>query len=89
FVGNLLIGKYIYSFLFGPEYKITSLLSIMIMTQFVVSMAMVLVNLIIIPTENSRILKKYYLLGLFFHFSYFYFFVKYLHVYGVASAILL
>ena len=29
----------------------------MIMTQFVVSMAMVLVNLIIIPTENSRILK--------------------------------
>lgn len=58
FVGNLLIGKYIYSFLFGPEYKITSLLSIMIMTQFVVSMAMVLVNLIIIPTENSRILKN-------------------------------
>ncbi|EHU1559397.1 oligosaccharide flippase family protein [Acinetobacter baumannii] len=89
FFGNLLIGNYIYNFLFGPEYKIVSLLSIMIMTQFIVSMAMVLVNLIIIPTENSRILKKYYLIGLIFHFGYFYFFVKYLHIYGVASAILL
>ncbi|OCA09476.1 polysaccharide biosynthesis protein [Acinetobacter pittii] len=89
FFGNLLIGNYIYNFLFGPEYKIVSLLSIMIVTQFIVSMAMVLVNLIIIPTENSRILKKYYLIGLIFHFGYFYFFVKYLHIYGVASAILL
>ncbi len=89
FFGNLLIGNYIYNFLFGPEYKIVSLLSIMIVTQFIVSMAMVLINLIIIPTENSRILKKYYLIGLIFHFGYFYFFVKYLHIYGVASAILL
>lgn len=89
FLGNFLIGEYVYTFLFGEEYKITNLLSIMIATQFVISMAMVLVNLLIVPLGQSKILKNYYFFGLVFHFCYFYFFVKYLHVYGIASAILL
>lgn len=73
-LGNYLIGDFILNFIFNEVgSEVSHSLNISIITQIVVSFAMVLVNFIIIPSGNAAILKKFYatafivyLLGLYF-----------------------
>ncbi|UFT95778.1 oligosaccharide flippase family protein [Pectobacterium carotovorum] len=87
FLGNLILGKYIITLIFGHTYDITGLLTIMIVTQFVISMAIISVNLIIVPAGLSFYLKKGYFIGLLCHMSYLFFFTSYFGVHGVAIAV--
>ncbi|AYH47423.1 MULTISPECIES: oligosaccharide flippase family protein [Dickeya] len=87
FLGNLLVGTPIIHWVFGKEYDIGHLLTIMIVTQFVISLSIILVNLIIIPAGLSIYLKRVYFIGLLCHFSYLFFFAQWWGVYGVAIAV--
>ncbi|NPE59560.1 oligosaccharide flippase family protein [Dickeya dadantii] len=87
FLGNLLVGAPIIHWAFGKEYDIGHLLTIMIFTQFVISLSIILVNLIIIPAGLSIYLKRVYFIGLLCHFSYLFFFAQWWGVYGVAIAV--
>ncbi|QDX30583.1 oligosaccharide flippase family protein [Dickeya poaceiphila] len=87
FLGNLLVGTPLIHWVFGKEYNISHLLTIMIGTQFVISLSIILVNLIIIPAGLSAYLKRVYFVGLLCHFSYLFFFAKWWGVYGVAVAV--
>lgn len=87
FLGNLIIGKFIITLIFGYGYDITGLLTIMIITQFIISMAIILVNLIIVPAGLSFYLKKGYFIGLLCHVSYLFFFTSFFGVHGVAMAV--
>ncbi|WP_238555713.1 oligosaccharide flippase family protein [Dickeya solani] len=87
FLGNLLVGTPMIHWVFGKEYDIGHLLTIMIVTQFVISLSIILVNLIIIPAGLSIYLKRVYFIGLLCHFSYLFFFAQWWGVYGVAIAV--
>lgn len=50
---------------------------------------MVLVNLNIIPLGRAFVLKRFYLIGLFFHFTYLYFLISNYGVYGIALSVFL
>jgi len=64
---NVVLGSYVYNILFGSEYDIINLISIMIVIQFIISIAIVLVNLLIVPLGESFILKRIYAIGLMIH----------------------
>ncbi|WJM84674.1 oligosaccharide flippase family protein [Dickeya chrysanthemi] len=87
FLGNLLMGAPLIHWVFGKEYDISHLLTIMIVTQFVISLSIILVNLIIIPAGLSVYLKRVYFIGLLCHCSYLFFFTQWWGMYGVAVAV--
>ncbi|WP_226102305.1 oligosaccharide flippase family protein [Dickeya oryzae] len=87
FLGNLLVGAPLIHWVFGKEYNVNALLTIMIVTQFVISLSIILVNLIIIPAGLSLYLKRVYFVGLLCHFSYLFFFAEWWGVAGVAVAV--
>lgn len=86
---NFIFGKFIINLFFAASAEVSNLLRIMIVTQFVISLSMILVNLIIIPSGFSSYLKRVYLYALIFYFSIVYLMVKSYGVYGVALSILL
>lgn len=59
-VANLLVGEYILSLIFGKNVNVWKYLNLAIITQIIVSVAIVLVNFYILPSERSYILKKIY-----------------------------
>lgn len=86
FLGHQLVGKQIIHWLFGHEYELSYLLSIMIVSQFFIALSIILVNLIIIPAGLSRYLKWGYLIGLLCHASYLLLFSRWWGMNGVAIA---
>ncbi len=88
FFGNLLLGDIILPILLGRNYHLTYLLSIAIMTQLVVSMALILVNFIIIPSDNSYILKKIYFIAMLIYLPISLYAVKYFELQGVLYSML-
>ncbi|MGR5892125.1 oligosaccharide flippase family protein, partial [Raoultella planticola] len=86
---NFILGKFIINLFFSASTEVSNLLRIMIVTQFIISLSMILVNLIIIPSGFSSYLKRAYLYALIFYFSIVYPMVKSFGVYGVALSILL
>lgn len=92
---NYLLGDVIIPLFFAKSYsaidivKVVNLISIMIVTQFVISLSMVVVNLIIIPSNNSRYLKVIYAIGLFLYFLIIYPMANVFSIYGVALSITL
>ena len=89
FLLNIWIGSYIYNLFFSHVEELIKLLNIMILSQAIVGVAMVLVNLNIIPLGRAFVLKRFYLIGLFFHFTYLYFLISNYGVYGVALSVFL
>ncbi len=61
---NFSIGDLVYSKIFGSEFQISGLVTLMIFTQWIISIAIILVNLIIVPIGKSYILKRVYLVGI-------------------------
>lgn len=61
---NFSIGDLVYSKIFGSEFQISGLVTLMIITQWIISIAIILVNLIIVPIGKSYILKRVYLVGI-------------------------
>jgi PST family polysaccharide transporter len=64
---NIIFGNLVYNYLFDESQEIIEIAGIMIITQWVISIAIILVNLMIIPFGQSAILKKVYLAGLGFY----------------------
>lgn len=64
---NIFFGHLVYSYLFKESNGIVEMVTVMIFTQWVISIAIILVNLMIIPLGQSAILKKVYLVGLGFY----------------------
>lgn len=66
-LGNYALGGAVFKLLFGSGYgnlaiiKLHTLVSIMIFTQFIISLSIALVNLIVIPSGFSFFLKRVYL----------------------------
>lgn len=89
FLLNIWIGNYIYNLFFSHVEELIKLLNIMILSQAIVGVAMVLVNLNIIPLGRAFVLKRFYLIGLFFHFTYLYFLISNYGVYGIALSVFL
>lgn len=89
FIGNMVLGKVIIGYIFGAQYNVMPLLSIMIVSQFIVSISIIVVNLVIIPSGNSLHLKKVYFIALIAYLILFYPMMTFMGVYGVAISILL
>lgn len=63
---NIFLGEYIINYVFPQiSIQLRELLYIAILTQIIVSFAIILVNFIILPSGNSAILKKIYAVGFF------------------------
>lgn len=60
FLGNLFLGNILLPIIFGKGYDVYYYLLIAIVIQVVVSFASILVNFVIIPSDNTFILKKIY-----------------------------
>ena len=73
FLGNYSIGTQLIRLFVKVNYDLTSYLNVGIITQIVISIAMILVNLYIIPIGQGRVLKKIYFFGLSVFFAIFYF----------------
>lgn len=86
---NFALGDYIYKIVFGADFNIKNIVFILIINQIFISLAMILVNLLIVPMGGGAELKKYYLLGMCLHLSYFYFFVVCFDFNGVLISTLL
>ncbi|MFA1784639.1 oligosaccharide flippase family protein [Klebsiella pneumoniae] len=86
-LGNFFLGRFVISYVFGSQYNIISLLSIMIITQYIVSISIIVVNLVIIPAGNSYYLKKVYFIALVLYLIIFYPMLNFMGVYGVALSI--
>lgn len=90
---NFFAGEYILSMFFARGYELNAikqvniLISIMIFTQFIISISMILVNLIIVPSGNSQYLKGIYALAFILYLFIIYFMAKFSGVYGVALTI--
>ncbi len=93
FVSNFFVGQYVLSVFFARGYgleeiiQVNHLISIMIFTQFIISISLILVNLIIVPSGNSHYLKRVYALAFVLYLVIVYFMVKLIGVYGVALTI--
>lgn len=88
FFGNLLLGQWLLPLIFGESYDIYKYLIIAIMTQIVVSLSIILVNFIIIPSGNSFILKRFYLFGLLLYIPICYLLIKMMMLEGVFYSML-
>lgn len=90
---NFFAGEYILSVFFARGYEpnainqVNVLISIMIFTQFIISISMILVNLIIVPSGNSQYLKRVYALAFIIYTLIIYLMAKFSGVYGVALTI--
>lgn len=82
-----MIGDYIINLLFRINYEVSFLLSIMIYSQFIISLSMIVVNLTIIPSGYSYYLKKVYLVALMFYFTIIYPMIKNYRINGIAVSI--
>lgn len=85
---NISIGNIVYEKIFGPSFQIVTLVSLMVIVQWIVSLAIVLVNLMIIPFGESRILKKVYCMGLIVYLVIIYPLLKLLDINGVVVALI-
>ena len=72
-VANYSIGELVIQLFVKGNYDFSSYLTVGIITQIIISIAMILVNLYIIPIGQGRVLKKIYFLGLSIFFGTFYF----------------
>lgn len=72
-VANYFVGALIIQLFVKGKYDFSFYLNVGIITQIVISIAMILVNLYIIPIGEGRVLKKIYFLGLSIFFGIFYF----------------
>lgn len=88
FVGNILLGDILLPIFLGIDQNLQNILSIAIFTQIVVSIAMISINFIIIPSDNSSILKKIYFLASLCYIPLCIFFINYFGLKGVFFAIL-
>lgn len=88
FIGNLLLGDMILPLLLGKDYNLTYLLSIAIFTQIIISVALILVNFVIIPSDKNHILKNIYFLAMIFYFPLNYMLTSYLGLSGVLYSML-
>ncbi|HHL0199540.1 oligosaccharide flippase family protein [Raoultella ornithinolytica] len=90
---NFIAGEYILRMFFARGYEVDAikqvniLISIMIFTQFIISISIILVNLIIVPSGNSHYLKRVYALAFMLYIFIIYLMVKFGGVYGVALTI--
>lgn len=73
---NYYIGVQVIQVFVNGGYNFSSYLNVGIITQIIISIAMILVNLYIIPIGQGRVLKKIYFLGLSLFFGSFYFMQK-------------
>jgi len=94
-VGNWVVGGFFISRFFAVKYtlpeqsSVHNLIYIMILTQFIVSISMILVNLILIPAGLSYYLKRVYAVALLIYFSIIYPMASIFNVSGVASSVLI
>lgn len=82
-IGNILIGKQILSLIFGNIEDLSRYLSLAIITQIIISIAIILVNFYIIPSERSYILKRVYFLAFLFFIPIIYLCQKYFKLDGI------
>lgn len=88
-ISNSLFGNFVYKNMFGPSFKIVGLVNLMIIVQWIVSLAIVLVNLMIIPFGESPILKKIYFKGLVVYLISIYPMIKLFGLNGVVISLIL
>lgn len=86
-VANLILGDFILRFIFGYIPELHYLLTIAIITQILVSIAMVVVNFYILPSGKSFIMKKIYFSALALFFPIFYLCIKSFSLNGVFYSI--
>lgn len=89
FVLNMLIGNSIYEFVFGESFDIYEIVGLMIVVQWIVSIAIIIVNLMIIPLGESKILKKVYSIGLIFYILIVYPFLKFFELKGLIISMII
>ena len=89
FFGNLLLGEWLLPFIFGFNYDLSNFLSVAIATQIIISIASIIVNFFIIPSDLAYILKRIYFVGLLFYFPICLQFVSLFKLYGVFFSMLL
>ncbi|MEB5476807.1 oligosaccharide flippase family protein [Acinetobacter pollinis] len=82
-IGNILIGKEILSLIFGNIEDLSKYLSLAIITQIIISIAIILVNFYIIPSERSYILKRVYFIAFLFFIPIVYLCQKYFNLDGI------
>ncbi|MBJ8553721.1 oligosaccharide flippase family protein [Acinetobacter bereziniae] len=70
---NYFFGSFIIRMFVNDNYNFSSYLNVGIITQIFISIAMILVNLYIIPIGQGQVLKKIYFFGLAIFFGIFYF----------------
>ncbi|MEF9674798.1 oligosaccharide flippase family protein [Pectobacterium aroidearum] len=93
-IGNYVVGESVFYFLFGIGYNNTEiqhlhmLVSIMILTQFVISLSIILVNLVVIPSGFSFYLKRVYAYSFFIYLLVIFPMIYYGGLNGVAITIL-
>lgn len=83
FLGNLFLGNILLPIIFGKGYDVYYYLLIAIVIQVVVSFASILVNFVIIPSDNTFILKKIYFSAAIIYFPLCWFFVHKYQLKGV------
>ncbi|HGO4935904.1 TPA: flippase, partial [Klebsiella pneumoniae] len=86
-ISNYFLGEVVINLFFSEGEGVSTLLRVMIFTQFIIAISMILVNLIVIPAGQSYYLKKVYLFAVIFYFSIIYPMIKWGGVYGVAISI--
>lgn len=87
YISNYFLGEVVINLFFSEGEGVSTLLRVMIFTQFIIAISMILVNLIVIPAGQSYYLKKVYLFAVIFYFSIIYPMIKWGGVYGVAISI--
>lgn len=61
--GNFLVGGWLLKLIFGTVEKLSFYLNIAIITQIIISLAIILVNFYILPSNQAYVLKKFYAIG--------------------------
>ncbi|WP_244518235.1 oligosaccharide flippase family protein [Acinetobacter boissieri] len=85
-VANFFVGEYILSLIFGKNIDLWRYLNLAIITQIIVSVAILLVNFYILPSERSYILKKIYFAAFLIFIPTVYFFQKAMGLDGIYYA---
>lgn len=88
FFGNIILGDWLLPIIFGFNYDLSDYLTIAIITQILVSIASIMVNFFIIPSNLTYVLKRIYFIGLLFYVPICLQFINSFKLYGVFFAML-
>lgn len=86
YISNLILGETILKFIFGNTANVSRYLSLAIITQIIISIAIIIVNFYILPSERSYILKRIYFVAFIIFTPIVYFFQNHYGLDGIYYA---